>query len=175
MFSNMRTKKRRAMDTKRIGFYPVCARDYLEPLQLLKGWVDEVVFCDIKCMPQSANALKDLREAAIDEELPNPSILVGDALVAMSILKPVDLFFLRRDSTGEGGSELDLLGPKRIREVVRVIKSNGMLVTDGTNDRPWFKDFRKGRRNPYQVGDRTIHISDQQPWKDQNLITFIVK
>lgn len=163
------------MQITRNAFYPVCARDYLEPLRLLKGWVDEFIFCDIKCMPRSSADLNALKRIAKDGELPNPNIFVGDALVAMRVLKPVDLFFLRRDSDGEGGSELQLLGPERLPIVTNMIKPGGLLVTDWSNGRGWFDDFRKGRRSPYRVGDREIHLSDQQPWTQHHLLSFAVK
>ena len=162
------------MQPKRIGFYPVCARDYLEPLRLLKGWVDELVFCDIKCMPRSSKDLECLRKASEFEGLPSATILVGDALTALQIFKPVHVFFLRRDSDGEGGSELHLLGPDRLPSVVEMILPGGLVVTDRANGRGWFDDFRGGRRNPYRVAKREISLSDQQPWTEHDLLSFTV-
>jgi hypothetical protein len=162
------------MQQIRTGFYPVCARDYVEPLRLLKGWIDELIFCDIMCMPKSSAALDELRHLAKEEKLPNPSILTGDALVAMRVLKPVDLFFMRRDSDGEGGSELNLLGPDRLPDVVKKIKPDGLLVTDRACGRGWFDDFEKGRRNPYRVKNRDIYLSVEQPWRENGLLSFVV-
>ena len=163
------------MQPKRTGFYPVCARDYLEPMRLLKGCIDEFIFCDIMCMPKSIATLNELRQIAKVEGLPNPSIMIGDALVAMRVLKPVDLFFLRRDSDGEGGSELNLLGPGRLPDVVEMIQPDGLLVTDRACGRSWFDDFEKGRRNPYRVKNREIHLSIEQPWREHGLLSFVVK
>jgi hypothetical protein len=163
------------MQQIRTGFYPVCARDYVEPLRLLKGWIDELIFCDIMCMPKSSAALDELRHLAKEEKLPNPSILTGDALVAMRVLKPVDLFFMRRDSDGEGGSELNLLGTGRLPDVVEMIQPAGLLVTDRACGRGWFDDFEKGRRNPYRVKNREIHLSIEQPWREHGLLSFVVR
>jgi hypothetical protein len=163
------------MDSRRIGFYPVCARDYLGPLQLLKGWVDELVFCHIKCMPVSTRALTDLREVAELEDLPAPTILVGDALLAIQMIKPVDLFFLRRDSGGEGGSALNLLGAERLPDVVAMIRPGGLLVTDRGADKRWVDDFCEGRRSNYQVRHREICFSYEQPWAEQGLFSFVVR
>lgn len=162
------------MNSRRIGFYPICARDYLEPLVLLKEWVDELIFCDIKCMPQSGDVLKSLRKTVADQDLPNPSFFIGDALIALHVIKPVDVFIIRRDNDGEGGSELNLLGPKHITDVVGVIQPGGLLITDRSCGRLWFQDFEQGRRNPYRIGNRAIQLSPEQQWKDHGLLSFIV-
>jgi len=63
---------------RRVGFYPASARDYLEPLQMLKGWVDKMVFCDIKCSPRNSRELAELRKTAMDNDLPEPSFFLGE-------------------------------------------------------------------------------------------------
>jgi hypothetical protein len=35
----------------RVAFYPCCAEDVAEPLDLLRGFADEVVFCDVNASP----------------------------------------------------------------------------------------------------------------------------
>jgi len=136
---------------RRVGFYPASARDYLEPLQMLKGWVDKMVFCDIKCSPRNSRELAELRKTAMDNDLPEPSFFLGDALFAMESLRPVDLFFLRRDSDGEGGSELNLL--------------------DG---RDWFADFMVGKISCLQAGSKEIRLAEVQPWREHGLQAFNV-
>lgn len=160
---------------KRTGFYPVSARDYLEPLRLLKGWVDDLVFCDINCMPRNTKELSCLRRIADQEALPNACFFLGDALAAMTILKPVDLFFLRRDSDGEGGSGLNLLGAERLPMALDMIKPNGLLVTDRSNGRDWFYEFQVGNRSRICIGDRELQLAEQQPWIDKKLLSFSVR
>jgi len=57
----------------RTGFYPASARDYLEPLQLLKGWVDQLVFCDLHKFPQDPKELRALRKEIAEQCLPEAS------------------------------------------------------------------------------------------------------
>jgi hypothetical protein len=47
---------------KRTGFYPASANDYLEPLQLLKEWVDHLIFCDLNVVPYSKSTINELRK-----------------------------------------------------------------------------------------------------------------
>ncbi len=159
---------------RRVGFYPVSARDYLEPLQILKGWVDKMVFCDIKCSPRNSRELAELRKIAMDNGLPDPSFFLGDALFAMESLRPVDLFFLRRDSDGEGGSELYLLGPDKLPMVLNMINSGGFLITDVNNGRDWFADFMDGKISFLQAGSKEIRLAEVQPWREQGLLVFNV-
>ncbi len=71
------------LQPKRIGFYPVSARDYLEPLRILKTHVDQLIFCDIACVPSSPRGLIDIREVIAAEDLPQASFLLGDVLSAL--------------------------------------------------------------------------------------------
>ena len=160
---------------KRTGFYPVSARDYLEPLQMLKGRIDHLLFCDIRCVPQGQRELRALREAAAKQGLPEPSFFLGDALIAMECLRPVDLFFLRRDSGGEGGSALYLLGPERLPLVLNFVKPSGLLVTDERNGFDWFPDLVAGQLDEYRVNDRAIRLAASQPWLEHDLRAFTVE
>lgn len=159
---------------KRTGFYPASARDYLEPLQLLKGWVDHMVFCDIWLVPQGRQPLRQLRETALEDGLPEPSFLLGDALSAMSYLKPVDVFFLRGDSGGEGGSGLFLLGPERLPLTLSLIKPNGILVADRATGLDWLPGLISGDHAQHRVGDRAITFNEAQPWTAQRLFAMTV-
>ncbi|MGJ8643332.1 MAG: hypothetical protein ACSHX9_08000 [Luteolibacter sp.] len=159
---------------RRIGFYPVSARDYLEPLQMLKGWVDHLIFCDIRWTPRNNRELSELRKAVKNNGLPEPSFFLGDALNAMDSLRPVDLFFLRRDSDGEGGSELNLLGPDKLSIALNLIKPSGLLVTDVKNGRDWFSDFMDGKIEILRAGNREIRLAEIQPWKEHELQAFRV-
>ena len=159
---------------KRTGFYPACARDYLEPLKLLNGLVDHLIFCDIRVVPNFRLAIEELRETILSQELPEASIFLGDALSALSCIKPVDVFFLRRDSSGEGGSGLALLHADRIRLVLNVIKPGGLLVTDKPNGFLWLIRMLSGKSPSYPVDDRTLHLSTEQPWAEHGLYAVTV-
>ena len=148
---------------RRTGFYPVSARDYLEPLQMLKGRIDHLLFCDIRCVPQGRRELLALREAVARQGLPEPSFFLGDALAALECQRPVDLFFLRRDSGGEGGSALYLLGPEKLPLVLNSVKPSGLLVTDERNGFGWFRELVSGQLGEYRVNDRAIRLAASQP------------
>ena len=33
-------------EEEKVGFYPCCGKDILAPLEIMKGMVDRVIFCD---------------------------------------------------------------------------------------------------------------------------------
>jgi hypothetical protein len=162
------------MQTNRIGFYPASGRDYLEPMRMLNGWVDQMVFCDIRTAPHGS-ALTELRKTVIQDGLPEPSFFLGDARFAIECMQPVDLLLVWRDGDGEGGSALCLLRSENIVKTLSMIKPGGLLVADRRCGGGWFDDFRDGRRSPYRVGGREIFLSDQQPWTEHQLLSFTVK
>ncbi len=158
----------------RTGFYPASARDYLEPLQLLKGWVDQLVFCDLHKFPQDPKELRALRKEIAEQCLPEASFFLGDAISALAFIKPVDVFFVRRDSCGEGGSALALLHAERIRLVLKVIKPDGLLVTDKPNGYLWLTRMLSGKSPTYPVDERVLSLSGVQPWSEQGLYAVTV-
>lgn len=163
------------LQLNRIGFYPVSARDYLDPLRMLKGYVERLIFCDIACTPRGAGELRELRHAVADEGLPEPSFLLGDAIFAMQCLRPVDVFFLRRDSgDGEGGSGLYLLGREKLAKTLSMIVSGGLLVTDQRNGGDWFSAMVSRKRNEWDAGDCRLRLLTMQPWADHRLFAFKV-
>ena len=166
--------KQLPLGAKRTGFYPACARDYLEPLQMLKGWVDHLIFCDLLKAPQSGLAIQQLRQTILTHSLPEASFLLGDAVSALACIKSVDVFFLRRDSSGEGGSGLALLQAERIRLVLSVIKPGGLLVTDKPNGFLWLTRMLSGQSPSYPVDERTLYLSAEQPWSSQDLYSVTV-
>lgn len=159
---------------KRTGFYPASARDYLEPLQLLTDWVDHLIFCDIRDVPQGRSALRELAATIEDQGLPEASFFLGDALSAISCLKPVDVFFLRNDSGGEGGSALFLLGPKRLPLALSLITPGGILITDQRNGFDWLPGLVSGEDVDYRVGDRLMTFNESQPWTEHGLFAMKV-
>ena len=159
---------------ERTAFYPASARDYLEPLQLLNGFVDQLIFCDIQKTPQGPRGLQELRAIVAAQCLPDPSFFLGDALTALACLRPVDIFFVRRDSSGEGGSGLALLHTERIRLVLNMIKPGGLLVTDKPNGFLWLTRMLSGKSPSYPVEERTLYLSAEQPWANQDLYSVTV-
>jgi hypothetical protein len=150
---------------KRTGFYPASANDYLEPLQLLKEYIDHMIFCDLNIVPNSKSSINDLRRKIATEGLPEASFFLGDALNALSCIQPVDVFFLRRDSgEGEGGSNLALLRSERISLVTNAIKPGGIIVTDKPNGFLWLTRMLSGKSPTYIIGDRVLSLSHTQPW-----------
>lgn len=159
---------------KRTGFYPASERDYLPPLQMLKGWVDHLIFCDIRFVPQGRLTLRELGALIEEQELPEASFFLGDALSAISCLKPVDVFFLRNDSGGEGGSGLFLLGPQRLPFALSLIKPNGTLITDKRNGFDWLPVLVAGTDAEHRVGDRVLTFNKLQPWTEHGLFAMTV-
>lgn len=162
------------MQHDRTGFYPVCAGDHIEPLRLLKGHVDRLVFCDIRKLPMGRTSHREIMDAVHEEELPQPAFISGDALDTIAMLKPVDLFFIRRDTGGEGGSGLYLLGAERLPMVLDMIKPGGTLVTDRICGGEWFREFMSDGREEMYVGNRVISMSHVQPWSGDKLRAFSV-
>jgi hypothetical protein len=142
---------------------------------MLKGRIDHLLFCDIRCVPQGWRELRVLRKAVAEHGLPEPSFFLGDALTAMECLLPVDVFFLRRDSGGEGGSALNLLGTGRLPAVLNIVKPTGLLVTDDRNGSHWFQRLVSGCLDEYRVSDRALRLAASQPWIAQNMYSFTVE
>ena len=159
---------------KRTGFYPAAASDHLAPLQLLKGWVDHMIFCDLHKTPRHHVDIQELRQKIELLGLPEASFLLGDALSALECIKPVDVFFLRRDSSGEGGSGLNLLHADRIRLVLHVIKPGGLLIVDKANGYLWLTRMLSEKSPQYPVDDRTLFLSPTQPWSENRLYSVTV-
>jgi hypothetical protein len=161
---------------KRVGFYPASANDHLEPLQLLKDWVDHLIFCDLNAIPNSKKYLNELRIKISNEKLPEASFFLGDALSIISCIQPVDVFFLRRDSAtvGEGGSALALLRSERIDLVLKIIKPGGILVVDKPNGYLWLTRMLSGKSPNYPVGTRNLSLTENQPWAVNGLYSILV-
>ena len=163
------------LQPERLAFYPMSAKDYLDPLRMLKGKVDQMYFCDVRFVPRSTSDQRAIAEVVSQEKLPTPSYILGDALSALKVLRPVDIFFHRRDSSGEGGSGLFLLGPALLDIVVQSIKPNGIIVTDLSFVGPWCGQLLRGEKTSQKIGDRAIVFSADQPWLCAGLRSFTVQ
>jgi hypothetical protein len=116
----------------RVAFYPCCHLDIKRPLEILRRYADEVIFSDID--PSLLPRWK--RIVGTTESEPRPSFLVGDAREVISRIAVIDVLFYRRDSAGEGGSGLLVLGDSFLRHVLeRFPAEGGLIITDGSNSR----------------------------------------
>ncbi len=111
------------MTQPKIAFYPCCGSDTLEPAFLLGSLVDRFIFCDIK-------------KSKLDTIGDNNVFIEGDAYDALINIKYIDVLFYRRDSKGEGGSGVFVLGDRFLSALVsKFPPEGGMIVTDGSNSR----------------------------------------
>jgi hypothetical protein len=119
--------------THRVAFYPCCATDVEEPLELLRDFADEVVFCDVN--PSLRQRWKDIA-ARTAEALPSASFLCEDVRTAVDRLERIDVLFYRSDSGGEGGSGIFILGDSFLPRLLRRLPVHGgYFITDGSNSR----------------------------------------
>jgi hypothetical protein len=116
-----------------VAFYPCCRDDLIEPLTLLRPYADEAVFCDSDGRLESR-----LRRLACASESGGPTALIriGDARQVILTLSRINVLFYRRDSEGEGGSGLFVLGDSYLPLVLqRFPADGGLIITDGSNSR----------------------------------------
>jgi hypothetical protein len=117
----------------RVAFYPCCGLDIKRPLELLHRYADEVIFCDINesLLPRWKRIVST--ETATE---PLPSFLIGDVREAISQVAVMNVFFYRRDSPGEGGSGVFVLGDSLLPHILqRFPAEGGLIITDGSNSR----------------------------------------
>jgi len=116
------------------AFYPCCNTDIEVPLRLLSGYVDKIIFCDID--PRMRSRWKRILKEINDDQLPTAEFIVGDAKEVCLGLPVIDVLFYRKDSTGEGGSGLFVLGDMILRPLLQHFPSyGGLIFTDGSNSR----------------------------------------
>jgi hypothetical protein len=117
----------------RVAFYPCCGLDIQRPLELLRPYADEVAFCDINksLRAQWHNRLKTSVPTG-----PQPKFLIGDVREAISRVKLINVLFYRKDSDGEGGSRVFVLGDSFLPYLLqRFPADEGLIITDGSNSR----------------------------------------
>jgi hypothetical protein len=109
------------------AFYPCCANDIDEPRHLLAGLVEEIIYCDRHfprgwTQPKSSSGLPDVRFIKRD---------ISDYIDRLPL---IHVFFYRRDSTGEGGSGLYILGKQWLGRILQHFPDEGgLIITDGSN------------------------------------------
>ncbi len=151
----------------KIGFYPCCATDIDEPCRLLAGMVDEIVFCDISHgLKAEWSRIADM----LPPGTPKASLMSADALLAVQTIPRVDVLFYRRDSTGEGGSHLFVLGDEFLRHLaLKFPPEGGLIITDGSNSRGG--NFKRMTR-PNGMDKHALHFA---PSADQRFETLGLK
>lgn len=116
----------------KVGFYPCCAQDVLEPLIRLMGMIDLLVLCDLN--PAVARYMQPHKVNL--EGLPQIRFECGDAWEVIRRLERIDVLFYRRDSGGEGGSGVPVISKAYLEQFVqRLPPEGGWLFTDGSNER----------------------------------------
>jgi len=135
------------MQHKKIAFYPCCSTDFPEAYSILCELVDEIIFCDIS----------KLAERKFNEQkvvYPQATFLLKDAIEAIIVLEQIDVFFYRKDSNGEGGSNIFFFGDKVFPLIVEKLNKNGaIIISDGSNARG--SNWRKMKRtNGVVIYDR---------------------
>lgn len=74
--------------------------------------------------------------ATSDVDALSTSFLVEDVRVAVDQVERIDVLFYRRDSAGEGGSGVFVLGDSFLPKVLRRFPEHGgYIITDGSNSR----------------------------------------
>lgn len=112
----------------RVAFYPCCACDFLDPLQLLGEFVDEVVFCDR--LPSISASLAGAKAKGLVPAAPASRCLSVPWRSALSDLKCVDVLFYRNDSEGEGGSGDSPLALAALPLILNLMPMDGLIITD---------------------------------------------
>jgi hypothetical protein len=118
-----------AISSPKRAFYPCCGSDVIEPRNLLRGLVNEIIYCD----RNQANVWRGLPMPA---DLPRAAFLRGDVRLRIADLPDIDLLFYRRDSEGEGGSGVYVLSAEWLAKILgHFPASGGLIITDGSNSR----------------------------------------
>ncbi len=147
----------------RIAFYPCCANDISEPRRLLTGLVDEIIFCDLR-KPKSWDS------KAKGSDAPHIRFVQQDVRLYIPQLPCIKVLFYRRDSAGEGGSGIYLLGKRWLEQIVNHFSPEGsLIVADGSNSGGGL--FRKMTR-PAGYAKRSwgwrFGPAPEQPWLESH-------
>ena len=111
----------------RTAFYPCCGKDFEYPSQLLAGFVDRIIFCDIRAQYAKHLARYDGHIGRVSVEF-----IAGDVQEVVE-RRVTLLFFYRGDSRGEGGSGVYVLGKKFFDCLAERLIDGALVITDGHN------------------------------------------
>jgi hypothetical protein len=145
----------------RVAFYPCCGLDIERPLQLLRPYADEAIFCDMN------KSLRPRWQKCVNTIMlsgPQPTFLIGDAREVILQITHISVLFYRNDSDGEGGSSVFVLGDSFLPHVLRRLPvGGGLIITDGSNTRGGnFK--RMIRPNGMRKDGWSFRRSPEQPY-----------
>jgi hypothetical protein len=148
-----------------VAFYPCCGLDIERPLELLRPYVDEVIFCD------SNRWLQPRWQKSADVSTPagpRRTFLVDDARKAISSIAQINVLFYRKDSDSEGGSGVFVLGDAFLPHLLqRFPRNGGLIITDGSNDRG--SNFKRMiRRNGMCKHGWLFRKSPDQPYLESD-------
>lgn len=139
----------------KIAFYPCCGGDIEEPRELLKSFVDEIIFCDLKKFNKN-------REISSIEPIPKAKFWCGDVVDLIDHLPPICVLFYRRDSggklwhiikslrdrglstegvTGEGGSGIPIMADLLPLILRKFDPRGGWIFSDGSNSDELFSSW----------------------------------
>jgi hypothetical protein len=154
----------------RVAFYPCCGLDIERPLELLRPYADEVIFCDINKSLQRRwqKCVNPMAPAG-----PRPTFLTDDAREAISRITQINVLFYRKDSDGEGGSGVFVLGDSYLPHILRRFPlEGGVIITDGSNSRG--SNFKRMIRSNGLCKDGWFfHKSPLQPYIESDALYVI--
>lgn len=156
------------MQPPRVALHPCCALDIIEPFTILQPYADEIIFCD-----RSADGHQLAQDHA--DKIPKPIYVHEDFRKFAATIDQFDVLFYRRDSNGEGGSGLYILGDEWLRQLVpKFNPSGGFVITDGSNNRG--NAYRKMRQQSglRRFGRHIKPLADQFLKESHNLLIFEV-
>jgi hypothetical protein len=146
--------------SERIAFYPCCASDIAPARRLLARFADTIIFCDIN--PETTQLVAQVAADRGEPDLPEVRAMIGDAGQILEQLGTIDVLFYRRDSSGEGGSRVYVLGDVYMKRLLpHFPQDGGLIITDGSNERGnWFRKMRR-KTGFSKYGWRFAPASDQ--------------
>jgi hypothetical protein len=147
----------------RVAFYPCCAIDILEPLSILTGIADEVIFCDINHRLFPTWKARE-QERVVSQ--PRATFMIADARDVVQKIPAIDVLFYRRDSTSEGGSGVFVLGDSLLPIILeRFNPVGGLIITDGSNSRGG--NFNKMiRQSGLEKHGWSFSVGEEQPFRE---------
>jgi len=158
--------------SKRTAFYPCCASDIGSARRLLRGFVDTIIFCDTN--PNLSRWVEQVAAEVDEPDLPEVQAMIGDARQVLEQVKTINVLFYRRDSNGEGGSGVYVLGDGYMRRLLlHFPPRGGLIITDGSNERgSWYRKMKR-KSGFAKYGWRFAPASDQ-PLESKGLAVITV-
>ena len=117
----------------KVAFYPCCCSDFVEPVSLVQPYADRIVFCDID---ERLKPDWNVKKLLLSKSPVQSELRIDDARNVVAALSNIDVLFYRRDSAGEGGSALFVLGDSVLPSILAKFPiRGGLIITDGSNSR----------------------------------------